>query len=218
MRVSVRNSVLVMAAFGAFALAGAPGEAGATTINFDDIPNANGGPIGVYEGLSWYDFDALNVVDFTAYNGPNGYSNGDVSAPNVALNDGGFAAFSSASTFTLNDFYLTAAWKDGLNVEITGLLGFTPVDSITEVIGTSGPTHVVLGWTGIDRVEFVTSGGVDHGYVDKSGVAGGQFALDNVTINGAAVPEPATWATLMLGLGLIGVDARRRRARAAPAG
>lgn len=36
------------------------------------------------------------------------------------------------------------------------------------------------------------------------------FVLDNLTI-GNAVPEPATWAMMILGLGMVGAAARRRR-------
>ena len=36
--------------------------------------------------------------------------------------------------------------------------------------------------------------------------------ISQITIpGGAAVPEPATWAMMILGFGLIGVTARRRR-------
>ncbi len=56
--------------------------------------------------------------------------------------------------------------------------------------------------TGFDRVELSRNGG-------------GGFELDNLTVGFAgagAVPEPATWATLVLGFGLVGSAARRRRA------
>jgi hypothetical protein len=36
-----------------------------------------------------------------------------------------------------------------------------------------------------------------------------------ITPGGGAVPEPATWAMLLAGFGLVGVSARRRRALAA---
>ena len=36
------------------------------------------------------------------------------------------------------------------------------------------------------------------------------FVLDNLTI-GNAVPEPATWAMMIVGFGLIGAAARRRQ-------
>ena len=38
----------------------------------------------------------------------------------------------------------------------------------------------------------------------------GQFALDNLALSVSAVPEPATWMTLLAGLGALGVLRRRR--------
>jgi len=43
----------------------------------------------------------------------------------------------------------------------------------------------------------------------------GYWALDNVVVTGAAVPEPAAWASMILGLGLAGAALRRRKALAA---
>jgi hypothetical protein len=40
---------------------------------------------------------------------------------------------------------------------------------------------------------------------------GGNFGSDNHTVGFAAVPEPATWAVIMLGFGLAGATLRRRR-------
>lgn len=42
------------------------------------------------------------------------------------------------------------------------------------------------------------------------------FSFDNFTFDTTAVPEPATWALLIAGFGVIGGDLRRRRALAAP--
>ena len=39
-------------------------------------------------------------------------------------------------------------------------------------------------------------------------------ALDNVSISAVGVPEPSTWAMTILGLGVVGAAARRRRATA----
>jgi hypothetical protein len=37
------------------------------------------------------------------------------------------------------------------------------------------------------------------------------FEIDNIVVN-SAVPEPATWAMMLLGFGAIGFSMRRRRA------
>lgn len=46
-------------------------------------------------------------------------------------------------------------------------------------------------------------------------IVGGQqfpeFAIDNVNLSIAAVPEPASWATLIAGIGILGGAVRRRR-------
>ncbi len=43
------------------------------------------------------------------------------------------------------------------------------------------------------------------------GVAGGQFSADPIPKVLAQVPEPATWGMMILGFGLVGATARRRR-------
>jgi hypothetical protein len=43
----------------------------------------------------------------------------------------------------------------------------------------------------------------------------GYLGLDNVSVTAVSVPEPATWATMILGLGLAGGALRRRKAIAA---
>ena len=40
---------------------------------------------------------------------------------------------------------------------------------------------------------------------------GNDFGIDDITLAAAGVPEPATWAMLLSGFGLVGVAARRRR-------
>jgi hypothetical protein len=206
------KSKLLLGGAAALALCIAASSASAGVITFDNLgDNGSGTPIfNGYAGLQWNNFDVLDAVALANQVGPTGYSNGIVSSPKVAFNISGTpASFSSGTTFNLDDFYLTAAWSDGLTVQITGLIGGNPVDSATEVIDTSGPTHVMLNWSGIDEVDFVSFGGVQHGHIGQ----GSNFALDNLTLafNGPTVPEPGTWAMLILGLGMVGFAARRRR-------
>jgi hypothetical protein len=62
-----------------------------------------------------------------------------------------------------------------------------------------GAQNFVFGVTGITSVSWVTTFG-------DSGV--GQF--DNINVS--AVPEPAAWALMRAGPGLVGAQAKRRRA------
>ena len=51
----------------------------------------------------------------------------------------------------------------------------------------------------------------NNGIQGATGGAGGSFEFGTFTLTQAAVPEPATWAMMMLGFGMIGFAARNRR-------
>lgn len=53
----------------------------------------------------------------------------------------------------------------------------------------------------------------DSGITNALITGDGDFAVDTISFNGA-VPEPSTWAMMLLGFGAIGFAARRRRALA----
>ena len=181
-------------------------SAHAILINFDSglsdlslIPNG-------YGGLTWSNFAAS---DTSTYTSPNGYINGVVSPQYVAFDAfGSPATFSSATPFTFNSAYLTAAWNNGLNVQVDGYLGTTLVHSLSLVLDTTGPALEQFNWANIDSVTFTPSGGTPAGYNG----AGTHFAMDNLTINDArTVPEPASIA--LVGLGLFGLGLSRRKSK-----
>jgi PEP-CTERM motif len=183
----------------------APAAARAATITFDDLSGSENPVPNGYGGLNWGNFYYLNA---DTYGTPSGYQNGTVSHPNVAYNAFGSPAnFSSATPFTLNSAYFTGAWNDGLMIEAQGFLGGSLVHDVIFTVNTSGPTLEKFNWTNVDNVNFISSGGTPHGY---SG-AGEHFAMDNLTINEAVVPEPASLTLLGLGAFALGSYALRRR-------
>ena len=60
-----------------------------------------------------------------------------------------------------------------------------------------------------NRYIFTTSVG---GELNYNGLVGQGYRIDSITLDAAAVPEPATWAMLIAGFGFVGAAARRRRA------
>jgi hypothetical protein len=161
------------------------GKAQAEVITFDDLSDGgNGTPISNgYAGLNWNNFIVLNTQLDTD---PAGYQNGVVSLPNVAVNGGGHAAsFSSTGEFTLASAYVGAGWNDGLSVVVLGKLNGVQLDSTTLTVNTSGSTLETFNWSGINEVDFSSSGGTPNPAFTTG--AGTEFYLDNLSV----VPEPA---------------------------
>jgi hypothetical protein len=108
-----------------------------------------------------------------------------------------------AGTYTVSYYYSprpnVASDSNGIDL----MIGSTLLDSIT---GTGGSETV---WQ-LRTVNFTTTGGaLTFLATGESDALGGY--LDNITIETAAIPEPATWVMLITGFGLVGFAARRRR-------
>jgi hypothetical protein len=173
----------------------------ATTIGFDDLPSdqpiANG-----YNGLNWnnfYVYDAVNDPDSLS---PSGYNVAVISPNNVAFNGFGTTAVFSNSLFDLNSAYLTAVWRDNLQVEVIGSLLSVPVYDNIYTLSATSPTLINFNYLGIDTVQFsIFSGGTHHqGY---NAFDGTQFAIDNLVINmpppnGHGVPDPGSTAVFLI--------------------
>lgn len=185
---------IVSAASASIFAMGSNQSAHAITITFDDLPGTELLIPRNYQGFNWSD-------DFYYANGRltgGGYIPGAVSSPNVALNGfGNNVSFSRNTPFDFNSAYLTAAWNNGLNVLVQGVLGGVLQNTATVIVNTNAPTLVNFNFLNVDTVRFSSFGGVDAGL----GRFGTQFALDNLTYNATnvtnatnanAVPEPFT--------------------------
>lgn len=185
-----------------------------TLITFDDInvptssdsisaPNS-------YDGLQWNNFgieDTTTLISIWGFTtGLAGYVYGMVSAPNVGFNMSGTpASITASSLFDLDSAYLAAAWNNGLQVEVQGLVGATLIYDNTYTVNATGSTLVNFNYLGVNKVNFISSGGVSAGYIG----AGTQFVMDNLTVT--EVPEPDSIGLLMFGTFVIGLAGFRNR-------
>lgn len=119
--------------------------------------------------------------------------NNTVSQPNIAFGDPAASINApNGGSFTLNSFYLGAAWNDGLQVTVLDKNNGTSVDSATFTVNTNGSAILeTLNWSGINEADFSGVRGVPHGYTNGAGM---NFVLDNLTVNGSA-PTPTPTPT-----------------------
>jgi len=185
------------------ALAACTGTAFGQTeiLTFDNLSGPYNSVPNGYGGLQWQNFDYEGGL----YATPNsGYVNGVVSPGNIAFNDAGNPAFINGGSFNLNSAYLTGAWNNGLQVEVRGWVGAALTYDNTYTVNASGPTLVNFNYTGIDQVEFISSGGTAYPPAAIGG-AGEQFVMDNLSVT--LTPEPSTFA--LAGLAAVSLMSRR---------
>ncbi len=82
-------------------------------------------------------------------------------------------------------------------------------------IGASGAYPTSGTWSTYSAVYTATAADAGAAITVTLGSSGGQGDFDNVRVTDTAVPEPATWALMLTGFGLVGAATRRRVATAA---
>lgn len=188
--------------------------ASATTLTFDDIAADEIGVIpSGYGGLDWGNMAYVRATTYEG--GDSGYNNGRASGEYVAFNSTGGPAdvleISSAGTFDFNSTYLTAAWRDGMSIQVRGYNDGALLYDQTVVVDTYFPTLFTFNFLGVDRLNFTSFGGVR-----KHPGKGFQFAMDDFTFNAPQVPVPEPASLILLGTGVAALLRRRlKKARAA---
>ncbi|MCP3874572.1 MAG: hypothetical protein GY699_15630 [Desulfobacteraceae bacterium] len=179
----------------------------AAILSFDDISGQDAGgsmPEG-YGGFTWLRFNSLNVTTQPL----SGYANSNVSGEYVAYGNGGVIgelSVSRSSSFTFNSAYLTAAFRNGLSIEVKGFSGYSEIYSKTVTVDTTVPSMVDFDFIGIDKLTFSAYGGTAFGTNTAY-----YFAMDNFTFDESVSTVPIPSAILLFGCGLLGLAGVNRR-------
>ena len=99
-------------------------------------------------------------------------------------------------TFSFNDTYIKIWGTSGsISGNIVGYLNGVQVGSVLYSTSVEGWTDVVANFSDVDQVV----------------ISGPTFLIDDTTVNGiSAVPEPSTWAMMLIGFAGVGFMAYRR--------
>ncbi|HPA20156.1 MAG TPA: C25 family peptidase propeptide domain-containing protein, partial [Verrucomicrobiae bacterium] len=168
------------------ALSGWTGSSGAgQVVGFDDLTGAGTLVPAGYAGFSWSNFYYNNGIQQSN----SGYYAGTVSPSNVVFNaNADQASIVSTGQVNLISAYMTAAWNDNLQVQVNGYDGASLIYDNTYTLSATVPTLINFNYIGVTRVDFISYGGTPHpGYTGS----GGHFAMDNITIGGAAASPVA---------------------------
>lgn len=134
------------------------------------------------------------------------YDLGDLSSGNTFFGNNVSGSFTDTFTFSLLDNSDTSIGATPLNLNF-GRFSFLNINNLSLSLFDSGDTQLS---TGLDFSQSLVAGNY---YLNVSGVATGYFGgLYAGGINVTPVPEAKTYTMMLLGLGLIGFIARRRRA------
>jgi len=203
---------IVRGMFAAVSLAFCANAASATVLTFDDAFHTLGdlgNPADFYssDGVA-VGGEYLGVIGGNGNGNPGGWGlEGTDGSAFLGCNDGNSCSptfgFANPVQDVSLDLGLANAWSATFTV--SGYLNGVLIDSVTSTLsdsGKAGGTWETFSLAGPVNSVVVTERFTQPGFA---------FGLDNVRFS-AAVPEPASWAMLLIGFGTLGALQRRRRA------
>lgn len=183
-----------------FSIAIFSSAAHAAVITFDDLPATEADAIhNGYHGFNW----GADFMTSVAYINKNtlpgtGFASGVVSGDYAAFNNFATTSTISSNLFDFNGAYLTAAWNEGLLIEVTGFLDNLALFTTTVTVSTQQAQWFDFNFIGINQLSFRSWGGT----ASNPDEGGEHFVMDNFTYNESTstqVPESSSLALLLLG-------------------
>jgi len=182
----------------------------AAVITFDDLSATDVDAIqSGYQGFNWGDefWTSLAYIHKDTLPGT-GFANGVVSGNYAAFNNFATTSTISGDLFTFNGAYLTAAWNEGLHIEVSGFLNNVLLFTQTVVVNTQIAQWFSFDFAGINQLSFRSWGGTPT----NPNEGGEHFVMDNFTVNEAvSVPESSPLALLLLGLAALAAGRQSTR-------
>ena len=200
---------------------GAGSLPGANPINLPSINYTGSGPVVVGGGITWESNQSNSLYGWTGgyAAGNNNIAAGD--PPIIAVNDaydvasGGYAKMWLSFATPTSGFLAELFWTDGEYTNLNSasmyiydssmnLLEFIPLNS------NGNGSGQLSGYFGFSR----PTADIAYVYFANSHIGARNLSYVGPEVNAVgAVPEPATWAMMLIGLGGIGFAARRQNRR-----
>jgi len=176
-----------------------------------------------YGGYGYYDYSFIEDGFKVSYSpiSPFGFYIVDDPADHLGMCSPACASNGTTAFYSFNESSVT------IDLENKGLFSLTSLDVAKTFLGDGRPLTMTLTTMGVNGVvtntifleenlaeTFSNFSFTDFVNISSLTITGGQefpeFAIDNVVVSAAEVPEPASWAMLIAGLGII-CGVRRRR-------
>ena len=182
-----------------------------------------------YGGYGYYDYSFIEDGFRVSYSpiSPFGFYIVDDPADHLGMCSPACASNGTTAFYSFNESSVT------IDLENKGLFSLTSLDVAKTFLGDGRPLTMTLTAMGVNGTvtntilleenlaeTFSNFNFTDFVNISSLTITGGQdfpeFAIDNVVVSAAEVPEPASWAMVIAGLGLIcGVRRRRLTSRLA---